>query len=80
MEPLGQMAFEWKVLLCRGDPPLCGYVGGREEGRQDNGNTHFRAGVNSPVGMVEQAEPMNQSPETVKNRKRNGTVHIFLQS
>lgn len=80
LEPLGQMAFGWKVLLCGGDPPLCGYVGGRKEGRQDNGNTDFRAGVNSPVGMAEQAEPRNQSPETVKNRKRNGTVHIFLQS
>jgi hypothetical protein len=54
-------------------------VGGRKEGRQDNGNTHFRARVNSPVGIAE-PEPMNQSPETVKNRKRNGTVHIFLQS
>lgn len=53
---------------------------GEEEGRQDNGNKLFRAGVNSSVGMAEQAEPMNQNPETVKNRKRNGTVHIFLQS
>lgn len=74
------MAFGWKVLLCGGDPPLCGSVGGREEGRQDNGNRHFGAEVNSSVGMAEQAEPMNQNPETVKNRKRNGTVHIFLQS
>lgn len=52
----------------------------KEEGRQDNGKEHFSAGVNSSVGMAEQAEPVNQNPETVKNRKRNGTVHIFLQS
>lgn len=70
-----------RFCYVEGTLPFVGpWEGGREEGRQDNGNRHFGAGVNSSVGMAEQAEPMNQNPETVKNRKRNGTVHIFLQS
>ena len=44
-------------------------------------NKYFQGmGVNTAVGMAEPVELLNQNPETVKNRKRNGTVHIFCKA
>lgn len=44
-------------------------------------NKYFQGtGVNTTVGMVGPVELLNQNPETVKNRKRNGTVHIFCKA
>lgn len=64
--------------MCEGPSPL-----GTWEGRADRAmeNKYFQGmGESSPVGTAGPAELLNWSPETVKNRKRNGTVHIFCKA